>query len=37
MIFSLDYRQEGGKKHDDPMWSSASPAPSDWFYADDGS
>lgn len=37
MTFSLDYQQVNKKEDHDSMWASASSAPGDWFFADEGS
>jgi len=37
MTFSLEYEQARRKKDDDPMWASSSPAPGEWFFAEEGS
>ena len=34
MIFRLDPREVANKADEDPMWSSSSDMPSDWFFAE---
>ncbi len=34
MIFSLDPLAVANKVDEDPMWSSSSDMPSDWFFAE---
>ncbi len=36
MTFSLDYQQGNEKDGDGSMWASASPAPGDWLFGDEG-
>ena len=34
MVFRLDLRAVANKADEDPMWSSSSALPSDWFFAE---
>ncbi len=36
MTFRLDYHQGTEKNDSDSMWASASPAPGDWLFGDEG-